>query len=299
MNWDEVDFDWNQARAFMATAEEGSFSGAARALKTTQPTITRQISALEKSLQVMLFERSNRGLKLTSAGQHLLSHVLDMGAAASRVSMSAQNYATDIEGEVSVTAADFMCTYYVIEAVKQLKVSAPKISVRVLPSDQVQDIKYRDADIAIRHVPTTEPDLIAKKIGDWSANFYAARGYLDRLGRAKQYKDLERFEFVGPQDPTAFIEMCRAKGLDLKREQFTYPCSSTLLAFEMVRRGVGAGVLADAIAKNDPEMEMLWPDSPPHIFPVWLVTHQELRKAQKIRAVFDALERVLRAVPDV
>ena len=72
MNWDEVDFDWNQARAFMATAEEGSFSGAARALKTTQPTITRQISALEKSLQVMLFERSNRGLKLTSAGQHLL-----------------------------------------------------------------------------------------------------------------------------------------------------------------------------------------------------------------------------------
>ena len=91
--------------------------------------------------------------------------------------------------------------------------------------------------------------------------------------------------------------MCRAKGLDLKKEQFTYPCSSTLLAFEMVRRGVGAGVLADAIAQNDPEMEMLWPDSPPHIFPVWLVTHQELRKAQKIRAVFDALERVLRAVP--
>ena len=68
MNWQAMSFDWNQVRAFLAAAEEGSLSGAARALQSTQPTIGRQISALESSLGVTLLERSVRGLTLTQAG---------------------------------------------------------------------------------------------------------------------------------------------------------------------------------------------------------------------------------------
>ncbi|MFT5508505.1 MAG: DNA-binding transcriptional LysR family regulator [Hyphomicrobiaceae bacterium] len=57
MNWPSIAFDWNQARAFLATAEEGSLSAAARALGLTQPTLGRQVAALENQLGVMLFER--------------------------------------------------------------------------------------------------------------------------------------------------------------------------------------------------------------------------------------------------
>jgi DNA-binding transcriptional LysR family regulator len=56
-----IKFDWNRARAFLVTAEEGSLSAAARALGMTQPTVGRQLSALEAELGVLLFERQIQG----------------------------------------------------------------------------------------------------------------------------------------------------------------------------------------------------------------------------------------------
>ncbi|MEM7652503.1 MAG: LysR family transcriptional regulator, partial [Pseudomonadota bacterium] len=95
-------------RAFLAAAEEGSFSGAARALKSTQPTIGRQISVLEESLGVTLIERGARGLSLTHAGRDLLDHVRAMGEAAMLISMVADGHAQDLTGEVAVTATDLL-----------------------------------------------------------------------------------------------------------------------------------------------------------------------------------------------
>jgi molybdenum-dependent DNA-binding transcriptional regulator ModE len=86
MNWAAMRFDWNQVRAFLATVEEGSLSAAARALGQSQPTLSRQIGALEADLGVVLFERVGRGLELTPSGLDLVEHVRVMGDAATRVS---------------------------------------------------------------------------------------------------------------------------------------------------------------------------------------------------------------------
>ena len=74
MNWRNVSFDWNQTRAFLVTAEEGSLSAAARALGLTQPTVGRQVAALGGELNVTLFERVGRSLVLTQSGLELLDH---------------------------------------------------------------------------------------------------------------------------------------------------------------------------------------------------------------------------------
>jgi len=89
MDWRSVGFDWNRARAFLITAQEGSLSAAARALGMTQPTLGRQVSALEVELGVALFERGGRGLELTPSGLELVEHVRAMGDAASRLSLTA------------------------------------------------------------------------------------------------------------------------------------------------------------------------------------------------------------------
>jgi len=82
-------FDWNQARAFLATAETGSFSAAARVLNLTQPTLGRQVAAFEQSLELVLFERIGRKLELTPAGRDLLDELQGMGDAANRASLVA------------------------------------------------------------------------------------------------------------------------------------------------------------------------------------------------------------------
>ena len=88
MDWKAIGFDWNRARAFWATAETGSYSAAARVLGSTQPTVGRQVAALEDELDVALFERPGRGLELTASGVDLLEHVRAMGEAAMRVSLA-------------------------------------------------------------------------------------------------------------------------------------------------------------------------------------------------------------------
>ena len=82
-------FDWNQAKAFLATAQEGSLSAAARVTGLTQPTLSRQVSALEEELGVMLFERIGRSLHITEQGLDILEYIKTMDEAASQVSLSA------------------------------------------------------------------------------------------------------------------------------------------------------------------------------------------------------------------
>ena len=106
MNWDTADFDWNQARAFLATAEEGSLSAAARALGVTQPTLSRQVSALEEKLGITLFERGPRMTSLTSAGLEVLDHVRAMHEAAAKLSLSASGQSQAVAGLVRIATTD-------------------------------------------------------------------------------------------------------------------------------------------------------------------------------------------------
>ncbi|MCG7625960.1 LysR family transcriptional regulator [Epibacterium sp. Ofav1-8] len=111
MNWNSISFDWNQARAFLAAAEERSRSAAADVLGVTQPKITRQIASLEKELKVVLFERTGRSVTLTPVGQTLLEHVRTMAGGANMMSLAASGQAEDIDGLVRVSAADMTAAY--------------------------------------------------------------------------------------------------------------------------------------------------------------------------------------------
>src|SRR5262252_7780766 len=108
MNWASVDFDWNQARAFLVTALEGSLSAAARKLKQTQPTLSRQVAALERHLGVTLFERVGKRLALTETGHGLLEHVRAMGEAAGLVALGATGRSQAIVGQVRISAGEIV-----------------------------------------------------------------------------------------------------------------------------------------------------------------------------------------------
>ena len=102
MNWSAVSFDWNQTRAFLVTAEEGTLSAAAKALGLTQPTLSRQVSGLEQDLGVILFERVGQRLVLTTSGLELLEYARSMGAAAQQLSLAATGQSQLIEGTVTL-----------------------------------------------------------------------------------------------------------------------------------------------------------------------------------------------------
>ncbi len=296
MDWRSVKFDWNRARAFLVTAEEGSLSAAARALGMTQPTLGRQVSALEDELGVVLFERIGRGLQLTPSGLELVEHVRTMGDAATRVSLTASGQSQSIEGTVRITATEVASAFVLPPIIAKLRGAEPGIVVEVVASNSLRDLRRREADIALRSVRSSDPDLVARKLRDDTACLYASQGYLARVGDPRSPEELSNAEFLGFDENGPFLNGLNALGLNLTARNFPVLCGNHLVQWELVKHGVGVGVMATQIGDAEPLVRRLAPWLEPFSFELWLVSHRELRTSRRVRLVFDWLADELQSL---
>ena len=295
MNSNSSVFDWSQAQAFLATAEMGSFSGAAGRLGLSQPTVGRHVAALESDLGLLLFDRVGKSLALTDNGLALVEHVKAMKDAADRLSLSALGQDKTIAGPVSVTASDVFCAYILPPIIERIRLTYPEVQVEIVSTNEVQDLRRREADIAIRNVQPTHPDLYAKRLRTTKCRLYGATSYLDQLGRPATIKDFsESATFIG-DTPGRVLQMLTAMGVPVAPEQFSIIANSGVAMWELVKRGVGLAVMFKEIADITPEVEVILPTEISVDVPVWLVTHSELKTNARIRAIFDFLSDELAA----
>lgn len=289
MNWQAISFNWNQVRAFLVTVEEGSLSAASRALGLTQPTLGRQVAALEEDLGVVLFERVGRSLALTHSGLELLDHVRAMGEAANRISLTASGQSQTVEGQVMITASDIMSAYILPPALKQLRDIAPLLEIDVVAANDIRDLQRREADIAVRHVRPEQPDLIARLVREATGHFYAAGSYLDRRGRPTTVAELSMHDFIGFGDNDRMLGYLNPLGLALSRDNFRLGSKSGIVAWELAKSGLGIAVMSEEVAAMTPGIERVPVHMDPFVFPIWLTTHRELHTSRRIRLVFDLL----------
>ena len=268
-------------------------SAAARALGQTQPTLGRQIAALEEDLGVVLFERVGRTLVLTPSGRELVEHVKAMYEAANKVSLTASGQSQTVEGSVKITASDVMATYTLMPALKKIRAAAPLLNIDIVASNDIQDIQRREADIAIRHVRPEQPDLIARLLQDATAQFSATRSYLDLKGRPESFKDLKKHDFIGFGEPTRIIGYLKEIGIELSESNFGLGSESGVVSWKMACEGLGIAIMSDDVAAQFPQMQRVLPDMEPIVFPIWLTTHRELHTSRRIRLVFDLLAEFL------
>ncbi len=283
------EFDWNQTRGFLATAETGSLSAAARKLGLTQPTLSRQVAALEEELGVTLFERVGKKLALTDTGLELLDHARQMGTAADAIALSATGRSQAVEGRVSVSASDGIAVHLVPPILTRIRREAPQIQVEVVASNELSDIRRREADIAIRHVRPEEPELIAKLVREASAGFYASKDWVAQHGMPQKPDDVAGKDFIGFDRDDRYQMHLRGMGLPVEEINFPLLSDNSLVITEMIKRGLGVCVMMDDIAGHQPDLVRILKDMPPVSFPIWLVTHRELHTSRRFRIVFDIL----------
>ncbi|MCR6670353.1 LysR family transcriptional regulator [Devosia ginsengisoli] len=285
--------DWNHLRAFLATVETGSLSGAARSLGLTQPTLGRQVAALEQELGVLLFERVGRSLVLTRAGQELFESARPMGEVAERLPIIASGQSQAIEGLVRITASDVVAAHTLPPILKRLHAIAPGIEVDVVAANDVRDLMRREADIAIRHVRPEQPDLIARRCRGTTAHLYGASLYLDSHGRPRSGADLSAANFIGYSEADGLVAELNARGVPITRRNFRWTTGSVVTAWEMIRQGLGIGVMFRDVAEGAAGVEPVLPDLAPLDVPIWLAVHRELHTSRRIRLVFDLLAEEL------
>ena len=293
MDWRAVRFDWNRARAFLVTAEEGSFSAAARALGMTQPTVGRQVTALEEELGVALFERIGHALEPTAAGLELLEHVRTMGDAATRVSLSATGQALAIDGAVCITASELISAYLLPSSVARIRREQPDIEIEIVASNSARDLRRREADIAVRNFAPTQPELYGKKIAERAARLYATPAYVKRIGNPKTPADLARADFFAFDRTDVMMKGLRALGVELSVHNFPIVTENHLVQWQMCKRGIGICIVMDEVGDAEPRVRRVLPELPPIPVPIWLTAHRELRTSRRIRVVFDLLAEEL------
>lgn len=286
--------DWNLARAFCATADAGSLSAAARKIGLTQPTLSRQVAALEDALGVTLFERIGKKLVLTDAGIGLLQHAQAMAAAADAMALAAAGKVKEIAGRVTVSASDAISAYLLPDIVARIRQQAPQITLVVVASNSISDLRRREADIAIRHVRPTEPELIGQLVHQSTAHFYAAESWVLKNGAPSSAAELVKADLLGFEPAERFAEHLNNVGIPITPDGFRIVSENGVVIWELVRRGLGVGAMLREIAERTPGIIRLLPDLPGTPVPVWLVSHRELRTSQRVRLVFEILAGDLR-----
>ena len=295
MKWDATKYNWNHLRAFIATVEEGSLSAAARALRVSQPTLGRQVSALEQEIGVALFERTGTGRSLTKSGQELVHYARNMADAALEFSLAASGQSQLVEGTVCISTGELFAAHIMPPLIDRLLKQQPGIEIELVASNESSDLKRREADIAIRANHASQPDLISIEVGRLSSRLYASTAYLDKAGRPKNAKNIGNCRFIGFDDAGVYMQFLNGLGFELEERHFPVRAQSHLVQWAMAKQGLGIVTALETIADSDADMERLFPDIEPIITPMYLVAHKEVITSRRVSVVFDFLKTELMA----
>lgn len=285
--------DWNLLRAFHATATLGSLSAAARRLKLTQPTLSRQILGLEADLGVALFDRIGRRLALTSAGSMLLEHAKLMDEAAEAVSLSASGDLQELSGRVSISATDTYSAYILPEILARIRLEAPQLTVMLLASNDLSDLHRREADIAIRHVAPNRDGLIGQRLPDTQAHFYASDTWLKKNVVPRNGAALAKAGLIAMNDIDEFAAYMSGIDIPIVASDVRLMSNSAIAIWRMVQSGLGIAPMVREVADRTPNVIRLPLGLPPIVIPVWLVIHRGLASSPRIRLVQKILSEEL------
>jgi DNA-binding transcriptional LysR family regulator len=292
----KTDFDWRLVRSFLAALDRGSLLGAARILRSTQPTVGRHVAELEAQLGVLLFERTGRGLLPTPMALRLAESARAMETAADQLARSVSGAEAGVSGTVRITASQPVACVLMPPVLAQMRQALPEIQVELVSSNEVSNLLRREADIALRMVRPTQASLVARRIGAVPLGAYAQRDYLKRRGTPRKLADLLQHELIGGDRDQAILRGFAAFGHPVTPQAFALRTDDLMAAWVAVRAGLGVGFIADFVARTDPAVMALplpMLKIPP--LPVWLTVHREIRTSKRIRAVYDFLTQ---AVPE-
>ena len=290
--------DWTHVQTFLAVAETGSLSAAARNLGLSQPTVGRQVYAVEETLGVELFHRRSHGLDLTLSGETLLEPAKEMQKAAAKLSLIAEGRGVGLKGVVRITASEVVSHFLLPRILARVRQAEPDIELEVFPSDEPKNLLFREADIAVRMYRSEQLDIIARRIGNMKVGMFASRAYVEQNGLPQHVEEFMEHDFVGYNGNDIIISGMRDMGLQVDRHFFKTRCDQQVVHWELARAGCGIGFSQENIGRADPDMVQILPELSLPTLPVWLTAPEVLRTNPRIRRVFDLLADALSDMVD-
>ena len=284
--------DWDKLRIFHAVADAGSLTHAGDTLHLSQSAVSRQIRALEDSLNTTLFHRHARGLILTEQGELLFDATVAMtkrlDAAAARIRDSEE----EVFGELRVTTTTGFGSLWLAPRLSKLYDLYPDLTIDLMLEEKVLDLPMREADVAIRMKEPSQADLVRKRLMNIRMRLYASPEYISKNGMPERIEDISKHRLICQNPRSAQV----ASGLALVQRLMTYNVSSMLTVnnyfgvLQSVIHGLGIGMLPDYSAQDLRSVIRVLPDVESVEVPVYLAYPEELRQSKRIAAFRDFVE---------
>ncbi len=281
--------DWDDYQYFLAVASSGSVSAAARRLGQSHSTVLRRLDKLETALDVRLFERFQTGYVLTASGEELQALLAPIGEGMQDIERKLGGQDAALRGTIRVTTTDTLMAV-LLPVLSDFRASYPGIQLQITVNNSFLNLSKRDADVAIRPSNTPPDNLVGRKAGILRTAPYASTAYLALRPQGDH-------DWIAPDDSLAHLRQARWLREHVPAERYAASVDSLLGMVTAVEAGLGAGMLLCLLADARPGLVRLADPDPALDTDVWILTHPDLRRVQRIRVftafVFDGLGAAL------
>jgi len=273
--------DWDDLRYVLAISRTAGLSPAARQLGVNPSSVYRRLEALEKELEVRLFERLRSGYRLTEAGEALAEAAARMENEALAVERHVKGTDVRLQGHLRVSTSEALAMYALPSHLAEFRSMYPDVSLDVFVTNQLVDLTRRDADVAIRATAVPPDHLVGRSVGKVGVAAYASRAYLDSKGRGRP---LCEYDWIGYEGQLAHIRQARWTDQNIPAHRQKLRFDSIAAVVTAVAHGVGCGSMPCFAGDDDPRFERLPGTRSETDVEIWLLTHPDLRRSARVRA---------------
>ena len=197
-------FDWQKVKTFYYIAKSGSFTKAARGLRLSQPSLSRQVAQLEDHLGCPLLIRRKKGIELTRKGEELLEIVgtnfLDLTGFV-RYTHAATSKEKGKKRRIRISSTHAVNTYILSDLIFEYAKDRPDLLFELVDNDQVIDLVLNDVDIAIRPYDPNAHHVQQELLFTLEKKLYASMNYLEKYGEPQTVEDLKHHRLIAPVHP--------------------------------------------------------------------------------------------------
>jgi DNA-binding transcriptional LysR family regulator len=282
--------DWDDLRFALALHQERTLAAAARRLGVEHSTVGRRISALEKELGARIFDHTPDGYLLTPAGRMALAAIERVADAVATLQRRVSGEDSRLEGTVFITAPHSFGECYLAPRLEAFNRRYDDITVVLRVADHLMNLAHREADLAIRMVKPTQPNLLARKLGEIGFAVYGAASYLERHPASPDTAVLDDHDVIGFEGRLERIAAGKWLAEASCKARLVSRSDSLLAIAAMAAGGVGLAVLPAFMAADYRLLR-----ASPNIArsDIWLTMHSDLQRNKRIRAVVDYVAEII------
>ncbi len=205
---------WEGISEFVYVAENESFTKAAKKMAISTAQVSRQISALEKRLNIKLFYRTTRKVSLTEEGRVFYQHCRSVLDGLDEAERAITNLQSRPQGKVKLTAPVTYGEQQILPLINDFMLEYVDVEVTAYLSNQQVDLVEEGYDLAIRLGKLSDSTLMAKKLGKRTNHVCASPAYLAQYGIAHSLSELAKHScLLGTIDYWRFTEASKEKNL--------------------------------------------------------------------------------------